>query len=226
MIISGMMRLSEIDQQKVGKDNMKLCIKEMTKFCNYTYYLKIGNIDIDVLDYIEYLGIPFKFTEAPRDYSSGWMFDNYSSLEDLYNSIDIECDWVIYPDADTILPENTIELIQEANQKNCNVIRFHYIECFGAIDKIIKIKQGYPIGPHFMAAKYNKDLKFIGSSGFNEPSGDHSRYETQYCMRHLRYANNEGIEKRKNMNYYQSYFLENNETVDYKPLMKIDYYFA
>jgi hypothetical protein len=45
-------------------------------------------------------------------------------------------------------------------------------------------------------------------------------------MRHLRYANNEGIEKRKNMNYYQSYFLENNETVDYKPLMKIDYYFA
>ena len=139
MIISGMMRLSEIDQQKVGKDNMKLCIKEMTKFCNYTYYLKIGNIDIDILDYIESLGIPFKFTEAPRDYSSGWMFDNYSSLEDLYNSIDTECDWVIYPDADTILPENTIELIQEANQKNCNVIRFHYIECFGAIDKIIKI---------------------------------------------------------------------------------------
>ena len=43
-------------------------------------------------------------------------------------------------------------------------------------------------------------------------------------MRHLRYANIEGIEERKRMNYFQEYFLQNHNTIAYSPKQTFKYY--
>jgi hypothetical protein len=117
-----------------------------------------------------------------------------------------------------------LELINQAEEMRCETIRFHFIECFGSKDNIIAVTEGYPIGPHFKAVKWREDIGFIGSDGFNEAKGPLKRYETDYCMRHTRYANLNGIEERKRMNYFQEYFLQNYEIIPYKPNQKINYY--
>jgi hypothetical protein len=43
-------------------------------------------------------------------------------------------------------------------------------------------------------------------------------------MRHLRYANPSGIEERKRMNYFQEYFLEDHNLLDYIPGKEFNYY--
>jgi hypothetical protein len=68
------------------------------------------------------------------------------------------------------------------------------------------------------------DIGFVGSDGFNEACCDLKRHETEYCMRHLRYATKEGVEKRKSMNYFQDYFLQNHATIPYSPNEKVNYY--
>jgi hypothetical protein len=105
-------------------------------------------------------------------------------------------------------------------------LRFNFIECFGSIDKIIEVKDGFPIGPHFKAVKVKSYITFIGSDGFNEATkvGGLKRFETNYCMRHLRYANPNGIEERKRMNYFQEYFLQDHNLIDYKPKQHFNYY--
>ena len=132
----------------------------------------------------------------------------------------------MYPDADDLLPENILELLEQADEMEAETLRFHFIECFGSIDKVIEVKEGFPIGPHFKAVKVKDDITFIGSDGFNEATkiGGLKRFETHYCMRHLRYANPDGIEERKKMNYFQSYFLENHNLIDYKPQQHFNYY--
>jgi len=224
MRIAGMMRLAEIDQQKVGKENVEFSIKDLADKVDKLYFLQIGNVPESVKDFIKNIGKPFLITQSFKDYNTGWDFDNHTSLDDLYKSINEDFDWILYPDADDILPENTIDLLKEADEKGCNVVRFHFIECFGSRDKIIEIKQGFPIGPHFKAVKHDKSITFIGSDGFNEPFGEHKRLETLYCIRHLRYANPDSIEERKKMNYFEKYFLDNHDTIDYKPMQKIQYY--
>lgn len=224
MRIAGMMRLAEVDQLKVGKDNVELSIKDLASKVDKLYFLEIGDVPDSVKEFIKSLEKPYLITKAVKDYKSGWTFDNNTSLDDLYKTIDEDFDWVLYPDADDILPENTLDLLTEADNNGCNVVRFHFIECFGAIDKVIEVKQGFPIGPHFKALKHDKSVTFVGSDGFNEPAGNHKRFETPYCMRHLRYANLDGIEQRKKMNYFQEYFLNNHNTIDYKPMQKFQYY--
>jgi len=95
MEVAGMMRLAEIDQEKVGKELMKLSILRLSKKVSHLYFLKIGNIDNDLLEYIESLNKPYKITNSENDYMTGWMFKNNESLHDLYKSIDIQYDWVI-----------------------------------------------------------------------------------------------------------------------------------
>ena len=218
------MRLAEIDQQKVGKELMKMSIEDLSNKCHKLYFLKIGQIDNDMIDFIDHLSIPVKYIESKRDYLSGWMFQNNESLQDLYDDIDEEFDWVLYPDADDILPENMLDIIKEANIDNCQVIRLHFIECFGSPVDILEINQDFPIGPHFKAVKHIKGLMFEGSEGFNEPAGFLKRYESSQCMRHLRYATQEGIQKRKEMNYLQDYFLQNHKTIPYVPNQTVNYY--
>jgi hypothetical protein len=228
MRIAGMMRLAEIDQTKVGKDLMMYSIEWMASKCDVIYFLKIGKIDTDVMDFIQQLPQEVHFTNQSVDYSTGWMFQNNESLDDLYKSIPNEYDWVIYPDADDLLPENLLELIEEADAVGADVIRFHFIETFGDKEKIIQIKPGFPIGPHFKAIRMNEDVTFRGGDGFNEPTTNSGRvlkrYETEYCMRHLRYAYPNGIEERKRMNYFQEYFLQDHKLIDYKPNQKRRYY--
>jgi hypothetical protein len=228
MRIAGMMRLAEIDQTKVGKDLMMYSIEWMASKCDSIYFLKIGKIDTDVMDFIQQLPQQVHITNQSVDYSTGWMFQNNESLDDLYKSIPNEYDWVIYPDADDLLPENLLELIEEAEAVEADVIRFHFIETFGDKEKIIQIKPGFPIGPHFKAIRMRDDVTFRGGDGFNEPTTNSDRvlkrYETEYCMRHLRYANPNGIEERKRMNYFQEYFLQDHKLIDYKPNQKRIYY--
>lgn len=227
MKVAGMMRLAEIDQTKVGKDLMKLSISDLSKNVSHLYFLKIGNIDADLLDWIYALPNKIKITEQTTDYSSGWMFKNNESLDDLYKTIDEDFDWILYPDADDLLPEHILELCELADLEGKNTIRLHFIECFGSENDIIIIKMGYPIGPHFKAVKPLEGVTFICSDGFNEATmeGGMKRYETNYCMRHLRYANKEGIQQRKEMNYFQPYFLENHSTKKYKPKQLVNYYY-
>ena len=44
MNVAGMMRLSEIDESKVGKDLMKYSIKWLSDKVDALYFLQIGNI--------------------------------------------------------------------------------------------------------------------------------------------------------------------------------------
>ena len=224
MKVAGMMRLAEIDQEKVGKELMKLSILRLSDKVSFLYFLKIGNIDNDILEYIESLNKPYKITDSENDYMTGWAFKNNESLHDLYKTIDVQYDWVLYPDADDLLPDNILDILIEADEKNAETIRLYFIECFGSENDIIEIRTGYPIGPHFKAVKHRFDIGFIGSDGFNEACCNLIRHETQYCMRHLRYATKEGVEKRKSMNYFQDYFLQNHATIPYSPNEKVNYY--
>lgn len=226
MKVAGMMRLAEIDQLKVGKRLMKLAIQSLADTVSHIYFLQIGEIDTDIIDFIHSLGKKIKITKQTTDYNSGWQFKNNESLDDLYKTIDEEFDWILYPDADDILSENILELCEKADLEGKNTVRLYFIECFGSENDIIEIKSGYPIGPHFKAVKPFEGLTFVGSDGFNEAKGPLNRYETNYCMRHLRYANKEGIEQRQKMNYFQPYFLEEHKTIEYKPNQLVNYYYA
>lgn len=227
MKVAGMIRLSEIDEVKVGKYYMKLSILSLSDMVSHLYFLKIGEISQEMMDFVNDLNIPIKIISTNINYGTGWNFKNNESLDDLYKAIDDDFDWVLYPDADDILPENTLELLQKADEIGAETVRFHFIECFGSENHIIEIKTNYPIGPHFKAVKHRKDITFVGSDGFNEAISINRpliRYETEYCMRHLRYASIENISARKNMNYIQEYFLQNHGVIEYVPLMKFDYY--
>jgi len=226
MKVAGMMRLAEIDQSKVTKYMMKLSIKSLSDKVSCIYFLQIGKIDADIIDFILELGKPIKITKQNKDYESGWNFKNNESLDDLYKTVDEGFDWILYPDADDILPDNILQLCKEADLKGKNTIRLHFIECFGSENDIIEIKEGFPIGPHFKAVKQLKGLTFINSDGFNEAKGLLNRYETRYCIRHLRYADKLGIEKRKQMNYLEPYFLESHKTKKYKPNQTVEYYYG
>jgi hypothetical protein len=226
MRVAGMMRLAEIDQSKLGKDLMKYSISLLSEKVSKLYFLQIGNVDYDIVNYIDSLGVPYTIKKSEKDYMSGWMFKNNESLEENYKMIDESFDWVLYPDADDLLPEKILDILKEADEVGAETIRFYFIECFGSKDNVIGVKEGYPIGPHFKAVKWRKDIGFTGSDGFNEgyhPNGL-KRFETEWCMRHLRYANPEGIEERKKMNYFQEYFLENHELIPYQPNQKFNYY--
>lgn len=224
MNVVGMMRLAEIDQSKLGKELMKYSFQWLSEKVSKIYFLQIGHIDDDILQFIYRLKVPIEIKVSETDYGSGWVFKNNESLNDNYKMIKGEWDWVLYPDADDLLPENILELLKEGDEMGAETLRFHFIECFGSIDNVIAVKEGFPIGPHFKAVKWRNDIEFIGSDGFNEARGPLKRYETQYCMRHLRYANPEGIEERKRMNYFQDYFLQNHELIPYKPNQTINYY--
>ena len=226
MKVAGMMRLAEIDQTKVSKRLMKLAIQSLADTVSHLYFLQIGEIDTDIIDFINSLGKKVKITKQTTDYGSGWQFKNNESLDDLFKTIDEEFDWVLYPDADDILSENILELCKNADLEGKNTIRLYFIECFGSENDILEIKEGYPIGPHFKAVKPFEGLTFVGSDGFNEAKGPLERYETPYCMRHMRYANKEGIQQRKDMNYFQPYFLEEHNTKEYKPNQSVNYYYA
>lgn len=221
-----MMRLAEIDETKVGKDLMKYSIKWLSDKVDALYFLQIGKISGDVLDFIYNLDNQIVISETQIDYQTGWGFKNNESLDELYRLVKGDWDWVLYPDADDLLPENILDLLEEADTMGAETLRFHFIECFGSIDKVIEVKDGFPIGPHFKAVKVKDDITFIGSDGFNEATkvGGLKRFETDYCMRHLRYANPNGIEERKRMNYFQEYFLQNHNLIDYKPQQHFNYY--
>lgn len=228
MNIAGMMRLSEIDQTKLGKEIMMFSIKEMSLYCNHMYFLNIGNVDSDIIQFIKSLNKPYDIFYSKVDYGQGWYFKNTESLDDLYKSIDKTYDWIIYPDADDILPENILEIIQQANDNGSDVIRLHFIEAFKKIDQIIEITPEFPIGPHFKAFKPAKDITFIGSDGFNEPTTNSGRllkrFESDYCVRHLRYANKNLVKERMKMNYFEYYFLQDHKLIPYKPMQKKKYY--
>ena len=70
---------------------------------------------------------------------TGWSFKNNESLHDLYKSIDIQFDWVLYPDADDLLPDNILDILVEADEKNAETVRLYFIECFGSENDIIEI---------------------------------------------------------------------------------------
>ena len=226
MKVAGMMRLSEIDESKVGKDLMKYSIKWLSDKVDALYFLQIGKISGDVLDFIYNLDNQILIYETQTDYQTGWNFKNNESLDELYKLVKGDWDWVLYPDADDLLPENILDLLLQADEMGAETLRFNFIECFGSIDKIIEVKDGFPIGPHFKAVKVKSYITFIGSDGFNEATkvGGLKRFETNYCMRHLRYANPNGIEERKKMNYFQEYFLQNHNLIDYKPQQHFNYY--
>lgn len=226
MKICGMMRLSEIDQIKVGIRLMKLSIMSLSEKVSKLYFLQIGNISEEIINFIYSLNKEVKIVKSVEIYSSGWNFRNNESLNDLYKIIDEKFDWILYPDADDILPENIIELIETADTINAETIRLHFIECFGNENKIIEMKNGFPIGPHFKAVIHRDDITFMNSEGFNEATSSVplKRYETEYCVRHLRYATEENINARKNMNYIQEYFLQDHETIDFKENEKVNYY--
>ena len=222
--VCGMMRLAEIDQYKLGKDLMKLSISNLATKVSKLYFLQIGKIDEDIFHFLDSLNIPYKITKSVVDYGTGWSFKNNESLDDLYKTIDEEFDWVLYPDADDILPDNINDVLDEASSSECEVVRFHFIECFTSHDKVIKIKEGFPIGPHFKAVIHSPNITFVGSEGFNEPKGPLKRLETAFCVRHLRYANPQAVESRRKMNYFEDFFSKDHELMDFVEGESIHYY--
>ena len=52
MKVAGMMRLAEIDQTKVSKRLMKLAIQSLADTVSHLYFLQIGEIDNDIIDFI------------------------------------------------------------------------------------------------------------------------------------------------------------------------------
>ena len=87
MRVAGMMRLAEIDQSKLGKDLMKYSISLLSEKVSKLYFLQIGNVDYDIVNYIDSLGVPYTIKKSEEDYSSGWMFKNNESLDENYKMI-------------------------------------------------------------------------------------------------------------------------------------------
>ena len=69
MRIAGMMRLAEIDQQKVGKENVEFSIKDLADKVDKLYFLQIGNVPKSVKDFIKNIGKPFLITQSFKDYN-------------------------------------------------------------------------------------------------------------------------------------------------------------
>ena len=188
------------------------------------YFLQIGNVDADILEFIASLSTPFKITKTDIDYGKGWTFKNNESLQELYKTIDEQFDWVLYPDADDLLPDDVLNTLNKASILEADTVRFHFIECFTSPDKIIAVKEGFPIGPHFKAVIHSPDINFIDSPGFNQPTGVKRWLETEDCVRHLRYATPEAVARRREMNYYEDFFSQDHELIDFVEGESIDYY--
>ena len=224
MRVAGMQRLASIDYEKTGIDVIKLSISSLADKVSHLYFLEMDPISNEILEFIQSLNKPFKIIKGKENYGTGYGLKNYESLDHLYKGIDENFDWVLYPDTDDVLPENVLDVLVEADNLGRETIYFYFIECFGSINDIIEIEKGYPIGPHYKAVKHRPDITFDLSPGFNEavsPSGL-KRYETDYCMRHMRYVN--GVEKRKSMNYIDAYFLQPHRTIPFKEGEKFNYY--
>jgi len=224
MRVAGMQRLASIDYEKTGMDVIKLSISSLADKVSHLYFLEMDPIAPELIEFIESLGKPFKIVKGKENYKSGYALKNYESLDHLYKGIDEQFDWVLYPDTDDMLPENVLDILAEADALGKETIHFYFIESFGGVNDIIEIEKGYPIGPHHKAVKHRPDITFDLSPGFNEavsPNGL-KRYETTYCMRHMRYVN--GIEKRKSMNYIDQYFLEPHRTIPFKEGEHFNYY--
>lgn len=219
-----MQRLAAIDYEKTGMDVIKLSISSLADKVSHLYFLEMDAIDPKLIDFIISLNKPFKIIKGKQDYLSGYSLKNFESLDHLYKGIDEQFDWVLYPDTDDLLPENILDILIEADVLNKDSVHFWFIECFGSINNIIEIEKDYPIGPHHKAVKHRPDITFNLSPGFNEAicSNGLRRYESTYCIRHMRYVN--GIEKRKSMNYIDKYFLIPHRNIPFKEGEHIDYY--
>jgi len=228
MKIAGMQRLASIDCEKTGVDVINLSISSLADKVSHLYFLQMDDIHSDIMNHIQSINKPFKITKANRTYGSGWGFYNNESLDDLYKSVnDEEFDWILYPDTDDLLPKNIIDILKEADDISAETIHFCYIECFGAVDQIIEVAKGFPIGPHHKAVKHREDITFMLSPGFNRAicNGKSLKgYETNYCMRHMRYVTSKGLEKRKSMNYIDQYFLQPHQTIPFKEGERFNYY--
>ena len=223
------MRLASIDEVKVGLDLIHLSIKENAKLCSHLYFLVMDdNVDKSTFDLINSLPNQIKISRASIDYGTGWNFKHNESMDELFRTIPPnEVDWVLTHDVDNLPVDNTLELIEQANEINADVIRVHMIEHWGGLDKIMEVSNGYPIGPHFVMVKWNDDIRYTGSEGFSEATSytrKLKRLETDYCIRHMRYVYKWQYEERKAIGYAQDYFGKEHNTIEYKPNQKIQYY--
>jgi hypothetical protein len=229
MRIGGMMRLASIDEIKVGLDLIHLSIIENSKVCDRLYFLVMDdNVHQSTFDLINSLPIPTQISRASEDFGTGWNFKHNESLDELFRTIpDNEVDWVLTHDVDNLPVDETPKIIEEAEEIGADVVRCHMIEHWGSLEDIMEVSNGYPIGPHFVMVKWNKDIRYTGSEGFSEATSytrKLKRYETDYCIRHMRYIHKWQYEERKKIGYSQDYFGEEHQTIPYKPNQTINYY--
>jgi hypothetical protein len=229
MRLGAMMRLASIDEVKVGLDLIYLSIKENAKLCSHLYFLIMDdNVDKSTFDLIDSLGKEVKYQKASEDYGTGWNFKHNESIDELFRMIpNNEIDWVLHHDVDNLPVDNTLELIEKAEEEGADVIRVHMIEHWGSLEQILEVSEGYPIGPHFVITKWAEDIRFTGSEGFTEALSHKrklKRLETDYCIRHMRYVYRWQYEERKAIGYAQDYFGKEHNTIEYKPNQKIQYY--
>lgn len=224
MEVAGMQRLASIDYEKTGMDVIKLSISSLADKVSHLYFLEMDAIAPELIEFIQSLGKPFKIIKGRENYNNGYALKNFESLDHLYKGIDEKFDWILYPDTDDVLPDNILDILVEADTLGKDSIHFYFIECFGGVNDIIEIEQNYPIGPHHKAVKHRPDITFYYSPGFNEAvcSNGIKKYETTYCIRHMRFVN--GVEKRKSMNYIDKYFLEPHRTIPFKEGEHFNYY--
>lgn len=228
MKIAGMTRISSYDiDKKKNADVMKYCIDELSKHCDDLYFLIIGDVDEDFLNWIQ----KNKFiAKTDRVYKGdGWIFDHYEAYDDLNRIIPLKYDWILCPDTDDALPPNIVDEIQKAEDSQSELIELPALESFNGFNNVIvDFGHDYPIGPHCKAFKQNKDISFVGSQGFGTPISSSGRalrtYHSPYPYRHIRYATKELIENRRSINYFQEYFLRHHETVEYNPNWKFSDY--
>ena len=214
----------DIDKKKAG-EIVKYTIDDLSKYCNDIYFLLIGNVDENFLSWLRINKI---ITISSKNYNEGWAFDNYTSLNDLYLTVNKHYDWIVYPDSDDILPPQLLEELWIAEEQKADILEIPILECINGYEEVIGDFSNYIIGPHAKALKPAPDITFLGSDGFAKPVSSQKRrlksYHSPYPMRHLRYVTQELRDARKSINYYQEYFSIPKKTTKYNPLWTFQQY--
>lgn len=228
--IATIIKISSYDiNKKKCEEEMKICVSDTIRYCSRAYFLLIGEIKSDFLDWLENLPIDKKITQSNKTYGGeGWNFDWTASSEDLLRSIDKKHDWIIAIDADSILPPNIIEEINKADLSGCDMLDAPVLECKENINNVICDFTNYPIWQHVFSYKWCPDLTYLGSSGFSKVLSKNGRdlkiYNSQYPVRHTRYMNERLMSARKEINYCQEFFFIPHKTEKYDPEKKWSYY--
>jgi len=121
----------------------------------------------------------------------------YERSDAMFRAVDRPIDWILYPDADELLPPQVLSQLDIADATGKIYVEFPIVETRG-ITKVVKdFGLEYMIWYwHCHAVRFDRGVKFENSEGFCKPgsfaklekeAGQSLLYRSVYPMRHLRY---------------------------------------